>query len=87
MRFTHHNLGYRKSGEVAVVTLTGNAANVRLMDSTNFQSYKAGRRYKFFGGLADKSSFRVAIPNTGYWHVAVDLQGLRGQVRSSVNVA
>lgn len=87
MRFTHYNLGHRQAGEIVEVNLTGSAANVRLLDSANFASYKSGRRHRYSGGLATRSPVRLAIPNSGNWHVAIDMTGLRGTVRSSVRMA
>ena len=86
MRYIHHDLGYRQAGDVVEVTLAGNAANVRLLDSTNFSSYKSGRRHRCIGGLAKRSPVRLAIPSSGTWHVAVDMMGLRGNVRSSARM-
>jgi len=84
MKFNYYDLGQLKRGEVVEVTLNGNAANVRLMDSSNFQSYKNGRRHKYYGGLAKSSPVRLQVPNSGRWYVTVDMQGLRGSVRTSV---
>jgi hypothetical protein len=86
MKFVHHDLGQRKSGEIVEITLSGSAANVRLMDSSNFQSYRNGRKHKFTGGLATKSPVRLQIPRSGHWHVAVDMEGLRGNVKSSASL-
>ena len=86
MKFVHHDLGNRSGGEIVEITLSGNAANVRLMDSSNFSSYKGGRRHKYTGGLAKKSPVRLRIPHSGHWHVAVDLIGLGGSVRSSARI-
>jgi len=86
MNFVHHDLGWRTRGEIVEITLSGNAANVRLMDSSTFQSYKSGRNHRYVGGLAKRSPVRLQIPNSGHWHVAVDLMGLRGNVRSSARV-
>ena len=86
MKFQHYDLGYHKRGEVIEVALSGNAANVRLMDGSNFSSYKGGRRHRYYGGLAKKSPVRLQIPSAGHWHVAVDLQGLGGSVRTSIRV-
>lgn len=61
-------------------------ANVRLMDSSNFSNYKNGRTHRFHGGLAKVSPLRLAIPSSGHWHVAIDMQGLRGSTRASVRV-
>ncbi|WP_447893836.1 DUF1883 domain-containing protein [Vreelandella sp. GE22] len=85
MQFIHTDLGNRKRGEVVEVTLTS-GANVRLMDSGNFNSYKSGRRHTYTGGLAKKSPVRLQIPSSGHWHLAVDMQGLRGSTKSSVRV-
>ncbi|WP_136161879.1 DUF1883 domain-containing protein [Sphingomonas flavalba] len=86
MNFTHYNLGHVERGSVVVVTLSGSAANVRLMDGSNFSSYKAGRQHRYVGGLAKRSPVRLPVPHSGTWHVAVDMQGLRGSVRSGVQV-
>lgn len=86
MNFTHYNLGYIERGSVVEVTLQGSAANIRLMDSSNFNSYKAGRQHRYTGGLAKSSPVRLQVPSAGHWHVAVDMQGLRGTVRSGIRV-
>ncbi len=86
MKFIHHDLGNRKSGELVEVTLSGSAANVRLMDSSNLSSFKSGRNHRYYGGLARQSPVKLQIPHSGHWHVTVDMQGLRGNVRSSVRV-
>jgi hypothetical protein len=86
MNFVHHDLGQRRSGEIVEIILSGNAANVRLMDSSNLQSYKNGRNHRYQGGLAKRSPIRLQIPHSGHWHVAVDLVGLAGNVRSSARV-
>jgi hypothetical protein len=54
MQFIHNDLGQRKRGEIVEITLTS-GANVRLMDSSNFSSYKNGRRHSYIGGLAKRS--------------------------------
>jgi hypothetical protein len=83
MNFTHYDLGYRQRGEVIEVTLSS-GANVRLMDPSNFSSYRSGRNHRYHGGLIDRSPYRVAIPNSGNWHLTVDVAGLRNGTRSSI---
>ena len=85
MQFIHTDLGQRKRGEVVEIALTS-GANVRLMDSSNFSNYKNGRKHTYFGGLAKQTPVRLAIPSSGHWHVAVDMQGLQGSTRASVRV-
>ena len=86
MNFTHYDLGQLSSGQIVEVTLSGSAANVRLMDSSNFSNYKEGRQHRYFGGLVKQSPYRVQVPSTGRWHLTVDMTSLRGTVRSSARV-
>ena len=86
MKFVHHDLGQRRSGEVVEVNLSGRTANVRLLDSSNFNSFRNGRQHRYYGGLASKSPVVLQIPRSGHWHVAVDMMGLKGSVRSSARV-
>ena len=86
MKFQQYSLGNQKRGNVVEVTLSGSAANVRLLDSGNLQKYKSGRQHRYYGGLVRRSPTRLAIPHTGTWYVVVDLQGLNGQVRSSIRM-
>jgi hypothetical protein len=85
LQFIHNDLGQRKRGEIVEVKLTS-GANVRLMDSSNFSNYKNGRQHRYHGGLAKVSPLRLAIPSSGHWHVAIDMQGLQGSTRASVTV-
>lgn len=75
-----------RGGEVVRITLSGAAANVCLLDSSNFQNYRNGRQYRYIGGLAKKSPVTLQVPRAGHWHVTVDMNGLRGSVRSSIRV-
>lgn len=86
MDFIHSDLGYRQAGDVVEVTLSGNAANVRLLDGGNFEAYRSGRQHRYIGGLARQSPVRLQIPNAGNWHVAVDMQGLQGTTRASFRI-
>lgn len=86
MNFTHYELGHLNQGSVVLVALSGSAANVRLMDGPNLSGYRSGGQHRYVGGLASTSPVRLQVPHTGMWHVTVDLQGLRGTVRSSVKV-
>jgi len=86
MEFQYSDLGYLSGGEIVVVTISGNAMNVRLMDSSNFQSYRSGRQHHYYGGLAQSSPIRLPVPHSGHWYVTLDFQGLRGSARFSVRV-
>jgi hypothetical protein len=84
--FIHSDLGYRPAGDIVEIQLSGSAANVRLLDTSNFQRYRSGQDHRYHGGLARESPVRLAIPSSGHWHVVIDMQGLRGSTRSSVRV-
>ena len=86
MSFTKYDLGYLSQGDVVEVTLQGSAANVRLMDGTNLSNYRNERRHQYYGGLMQRSPARIQVPRSGTWHVTVDMQGLKGSVRSGVRV-
>lgn len=66
MKHTVYDLQNKKRGDIVEITLNGNAANVRLMDYTNYQSYKRNGRCRYTGGLANKSIIKLQIPNSGH---------------------
>ncbi len=82
MNFLHYDLQLQ-SGDVVEVTLD-KQANVQLMDDLNFSNYKRGQRFRYYGGLAKQSPFRVAAPHSGHWNLVIDLGGYPGSVRASV---
>ena len=86
MNFSYYDLKNRSGGEIVEVTLSGSAANVFLVDSSNFSSYKAGRRYTYFGGHTKSSPVRLQIPRSGYWYLVIDLGGYPGSVRHSMRI-
>jgi hypothetical protein len=84
MQFLHREFNL-EAGDLVEVTLEGQA-NVLLMDSPNFDAYKQGRAYRYFGGHATSSPVRLVPPGPGTWHVVVDLGGYAGTVRAGVSV-
>lgn len=85
MNFIKSDLGYQERGNVLEVTLTS-GANVRLLDSSNFERYRRGERHNFYGGLAKQTPVRIPIPSSGRWYAVVDMQGLRGSTRAGFRV-
>ena len=86
MKYLVWDLKQLKRGERVKVTLTGNAANVRLMDSSNYSNYKSGRSHRYAGGLVTKSPVVLGVPSSGHYYVTVDMQGLRGSTNATVQV-
>lgn len=74
-----------EAGDVLIVDLDGQA-NVLLMDRSNYEDYKEGRTYRYYGGLAEKTPARLAAPRSGRWYLVVDLGGYPGTVRAGVRV-
>ena len=86
MTFTDYDIGNLSGGEIVEVTLSGTEANVRLVDGSNFQNYKAGRSHKYYGGHMTRSPARIQVPHSGHWHIVIDLGGFAGSLRSAVQV-
>ena len=74
MQYLYYDLGQLEAGKIVEVTLT-KAANVRLMDSSNYNNYKAGKRHRFYGGYVKQSPYRIPVPHFGHWYVTIDLGG------------
>ncbi|MBW3622846.1 MAG: DUF1883 domain-containing protein [Armatimonadetes bacterium] len=73
------------SGNVVQVTLD-RQANVQLMDSINYNNYRRGGRYTYYGGRALRSPVSIPVPHSGHWYVVIDLGGNSGTLRTSVCV-
>lgn len=86
-KFSKYHWNRLEKGSTLVVTLS-KAANVRLMDSTNFNNFKNGRNHRIVGGgLVKTSPFRIAVPRTGSWYLTIDLVGFKAtSVQHSVAV-
>lgn len=80
-----YDLGNVKRASTVVVNLK-NQANVQLMTRNEYNKYKSGRRYRFHGGRVTRSPFRVAVPSSGHWMVAIDLGGYTGRIYAKVAI-
>jgi len=87
MKFFHTDVGVRQAGDVLQVTISA-VANVRLMDTNNFNNYKNGMKHFYTGGLVRESPIRLTVPSFGHWHVAIDINGVEGSsgLKASVKV-
>jgi hypothetical protein len=84
MDFLHHEFD---AGPEDVIEVTlDHAANVQLLDPTNFQNYKNGRQFRYFGGYVTTTPYQVRPPHRGHWHLAIDLGGNAGTVRAGVRM-
>ena len=86
MKFNHWDLGQQSAGTVVKVMLTGNAANVRVMDSSNFNSFKNGGSARGVGGHYKASPAVLQIPASGHWVLVIDYGGYVGKGTAAVHV-
>lgn len=86
MEFKKYDLGPLETGRIIEITLEGNGAYVRLLDSANFSDYQNGRKYTYIGGLITKSAVRLKTSHADHWYLAVDMGGLKGKVETTVQV-
>jgi len=85
MKYSVSDLGQVKSGSIVEIKLSV-AANVKLLDSTNYNYYKNGKKHRYYGGYVKSSPYKIVIPSTGHWYITIDLGGYSGTVRHSVMV-
>ncbi len=82
MNFLHYEVD-TEEGDVIEVMLD-HQANVRVLDASNFSSFRSGRGHRSVGGLARRSPARLVALHAGHWHVVVDLGGYAGHVCADV---
>ena len=85
MNFSYYDFGHLEKGKIVEVQLSA-AANVRLMDSTNYSNYKNGRKHSYYGGYVTRSPYRITVPSAGHWYLTIDLGGYSGTVRHNARV-
>ncbi len=85
MNFLNYEV-WTKAGDVIEVILTGNSANVLLLDDLNFANYRAGKPFKYFGGYYEQSPVALNSPAPGKWHVVIDLGGRPGHLNAAARV-
>ena len=73
------------AGQSVLVELD-HAANVKVMDESNFARYRRGQAHEYYGGHATRRHTAILPPRPGRWHVTIDLGGYRGTVRANVSV-
>jgi hypothetical protein len=85
VNYSVYDLKQRDGGEVVEVQLSA-GANVLLLDSSNYSAFRAGRRHRYFGGLARRTPVRLQVPRSGHWFLVIHMGGLQGTVRHSMRI-
>lgn len=47
------------------------AADVFLVDSSNFRKYKSGQSFKYFGGHYTRTPVHISVEGAGRWYLIV----------------
>ena len=85
MPYQLSELGHVDQGKVVEISLNY-AASIKVMDTTNYYSFKKGGKYKYIGEYVDKSPYQITIPYPARWYVVLELDGLAAKVASSVKI-
>lgn len=80
MEHLYVDLGQLPRGSVVEFHLSGNAANVWLMDSSTYSRYKRGHRVRAQGGYVKQSPVRMQTDGSGHWYAVADLGGYPGRL-------
>ena len=86
MNFLHYPLNFQEKGVRVEFTINGNSCNVMLLDESNFQRYRNGTKFTYFGGKATRSPVILTVPESKVWHGVVDFGGYRGSSSVSVRI-
>ena len=74
------------TGPASVIEVTLSlAANVLVMDESNYQSFRSGSAHRYYGGYYTQSPVIIRVPS-GRWHVVVHLGGLSGHLTAAVRI-
>ena len=74
-----------KQSDIVEVNLE-QQSNVMLLTSSDFNKYKTGQGYRYYGDYYKETPLRLSIPFTGLWYVVVDLGGYAGIIKASAEL-
>jgi hypothetical protein len=57
-----------------------------LTTDDNFRKYRSGQQFRYHGGFYKYLPARIAVPETGWWNISLDLGGGSATVRHSISV-
>lgn len=59
------------NGQLSVEVELKHAADVYLVDESNYRKMNSGSKYKYFGGHYDKTPVRINVSGSGRWYLIV----------------
>lgn len=79
-----HAREYLEAGSVVVVSCS-HQCNVRVMEDSDYASFKRGGRHNYYGGFFTRLPARIPVPHGGYWNTTIDLGGGSANIRCNVS--
>jgi len=79
-----HAREYLHAGDVVIVNCS-HQCNVRVMDDSDFSSFRSGGGHHYHGGFYRMLPARIPVPSNGYWNTTIDLGGGSASIRYSIN--
>jgi hypothetical protein len=67
----HYDFDAGPNNIIQIILNPNTKANVQLLDELNFENYKNGRKYSYFGDIVDDST-SLRPPRYGHWHLIID---------------
>lgn len=58
-------------GYLSVEVQLSHAADVFLVDNTNFRRYQSDQRFEYFGGHYTKTPVHISVEGSGRWYLIV----------------
>jgi Domain of unknown function (DUF1883). len=59
-------------GHLTVEVHLKHAADVFLVDSSNFQKYQSGKNFEYYGGYYDHNPVQISVSGAGRWYLIVN---------------
>ena len=80
-----HTRRYLKQGDVVQVDCD-TQCNFMLLTDENFAAYQLVRQFRYYGGTFKRFPARVAVPESGFWNLIVDLNGAECEPQYTITV-
>lgn len=75
-----HAREFLREGDLFVLNCD-TQCNFFILDDLNFQRYRRGERYQYYGGFYQRFPAKIAAPYDDNWNAVLDLGGGRANIR------
>lgn len=79
-----HQEKYLKHGDQVILQSANQACNFMIMDGTNYNYYRQGKQFRYYGGSCTQVPSYITVPHATNWHVVADLGGRGGRLSVSI---